>query len=125
MTKRIKRRNSANELYDNYTFPQKLIHYHNGFHITEGIYDIVHNENFSQIIDIICQHKKNFETEIWKFSRQNQNKFILMGSNTTNVQFIQLENIEADFYFDDLVLLKKNKLICLPIEENLYKSDLQ
>ncbi|WP_409515138.1 DUF6876 family protein [Chryseobacterium sp.] len=120
MTKRIKRRNSANELYDNYTFPQKLIQYRNGIHITEGIYDIVHNENFSQIIDIICRHKKNFEVEIWKFSRQHENRFTLMASNTLNIPFLKLENIEVDFYFDDLILIKKNRLICLPIEENLY-----
>lgn len=118
--KMAKIRSSANELYDFYKYPQKLIKYKYGFKITEGINEIGNDENIFSILDIICRHKKNFEVEIWEFKRDRSNLFSLTGKDKFRTEFIQIPDLEFDFYFDDLVILKKGKLVCLPIEENLY-----
>lgn len=120
MKNRTKQRTSANDLYDFYNTPEKLINYKNGFHLTKGIYDIANDENCFLILDMICRHKKNFEIEIWKFKRDIQNQFILTGKNKSGYKFVEIPNLESDFYFDDLTILKKGKIICLPIEENIY-----
>lgn len=120
MKNRIKQRTSANDLYNVYTVPEKLIQYKDGFHLTEGIYDIADNENCFSVLDMICRHKRNFEVEIWEFKRHTQNLFILTGKDQSGYKFVEIPKLESDFYFDDLTLLKKGKLLCLPIEENMY-----
>ena len=117
---RIKQRTSANDLYNVYTITEKLIQYKDGFYLTEGIYDLAYNENCFSVLDMICRHKRNFEVEIWEFKRDIQNLFILTGKNKPGYEFVKISKLESDFYFDDFTLLKKGKLLCLPIEENMY-----
>lgn len=124
MIKRTKLRSSANNLYDYYTTPEKLIKYNNGFHITQGIYDIANDENCFLILNIICRHKMNFEVEIWEFKRDFQNLFTLSGKDINGDKFVEFQKIESDFYFDDLTITKKGKLLCLPIEESIYQQEL-
>ena len=119
--KKTKIRTSANYLYDLYTTREKLINYKNGFCLTQGINDIIDDENCSFILDIICRQKQNFQIEIWEFSRYNGNIFTLSGKSIQRLNFVEISNLESDFYFDDLIILKKGKLICLPIEENIYR----
>lgn len=117
--KKIKHRSSVNDLYDFYIVPEKLIKYKD-FYFTEGIYNIANDENCFLILDIICHQKKNFNTEIWNFSRDNDNLFSLTGKSKQGFTFTEILNVESDFYFDDFTIIKKEKLLCLPSEENLY-----
>lgn len=120
MKKISKIRNSANSLYNFYKYPVDLIPYKNGFNITEGIHDMASEENWFYFLDIICFHEKRFKTETWQFSRENDNLFILAGYSETEVQFTKIPNLEFDFFFDDLTIVKKEKLICLPVEKDIY-----
>ncbi|MCY1692710.1 hypothetical protein OVA29_21585 [Exiguobacterium sp. SL14] len=72
------------------------------------------------LIDIICYHKINFDIEIWKFSREKGNIFLLIGTNELDFKFVEFQNLESDFYFDDLIIVKKRNLLCLPIEVDIY-----
>lgn len=120
MKKCSKIRSSANSLYDFYKYPVDLIKYKNGFKITQGIYDMANEENWFPFLDIICFHEKKFKTEIWQFSRENDHLFTLTGNSEENIMFTEIQDLESDFFFDELTLIKKGKLICLPIEENIY-----
>ena len=120
MRKLSKIRSSANSLYDFYKYPTDLIPYKNGFNITEGIHDMTCEENWFYFLDMICFHKKRFKKEIWQFSRENDNVFTLTGNSERNVQFTEIPDLESDFFFDDFTLVKKEKLICLPVEEDIY-----
>ena len=119
MRKNTKHRSSANDLYDFYTTPEKLIKYKK-FNFTLGINTIATDENCFLILDIICHQKKNFDIEIWKFSRDNNNLFSLTGKSKQGFTFTEIKNVESDFYFDDFTIIKKEKLLCLPIEEKIY-----
>jgi len=120
MKSKLRKRTSANDLYNHYTVRENLIKYENGFYVTEGINDIALYENCFWLIDIICHHKINFDIEFWKFSRENNNKFLLSATNKRDSKFVELQNLESDFYFDDLTIIKKGKLLCLPIEDYIY-----
>lgn len=115
-----KNKSSANDLYDYFDIPEKLIKYKNGFNLTEGINEIGHYENCFWLIDIICHQKKYFDVELWKFTRDRENLFTLTGKNKLEYIFVELHNLESNFYFDNLTILKKGKLLCLPIEEDIY-----
>lgn len=119
MKKKLVNRSSANFLYDYFTVPEKLHKYHN-YSLTEGINELSINENCFWLIDIICHHKINFDIEVWKFSREKGNIFLLTGINMQDIKFVEFSNLESDFYFDDLTILKKRKLLCLPIEADIY-----
>lgn len=120
MKKRYENRSSANFLYDYFTVPEKLHEYHNGYYLSEGINEIALYENCYFVLDLICNHKLNFEIEIWHFARYTQDLFFLTGKNKNDIIFVEIKNLQSDFYFDDLIILKKGKLLCLPIEENIY-----
>lgn len=115
-------RTSANDLYDIYLVPQLFHKYKNGFKLTEGVYDIVNYESCTWLIDKILeqQYSFDFKIEIWVLSRVDNDEFTLTGKNKLGFEFIVLENLISDFYFDDLTIIKKDKIFCLPIEESLY-----
>lgn len=120
MSTKQNNRTSANDLYDIYLEPMKLLFYKRDFVVTEGINDIAYYENCYLVLDLICNHKKNYCLEIWEFSRIENKMFSLTGKNLEGKIFVEIKNIQSDFYFDDLIIIKKGKLLCLPIEENLY-----
>lgn len=120
MKNKLSKRSSANELYDMFIVPEKLIPYRNGFNITEGVNEIGFYENCFDILDIICNHKVNYEIEWWEFSRDHDNLFSLKAKNKQGEIFVDIKNLQSEFYFDDLVIIKRGKLLCLPIEENIY-----
>ena len=120
MRKKLKKRSFANDLYDFYTIPEKFIKYKNSFYLTQGVYDLVNDENCFVILNIICRHKTNFEFETWEFKRDFQNLFTLSGKDINGDKFVEFQKIESDFYFDDLIIIKKGKLLSLPIEEKIY-----
>lgn len=120
MNTKTSNRTSANDLYDIYLEPEELHIYKNKFKLTEGINDIAYYENCYWVIDQICLHKKNFNLEIWELSRNQNEIFTLMGKSQLGIVFVEIKNLQSDFYFDNLIILKKDKLLCLPLEENLY-----
>ncbi|WP_442780867.1 DUF6876 family protein [Chryseobacterium sp. SL1] len=107
-------------MYDIYTVTEKLIKYKSTFNLTQGINDIVLYEDCFWFIDIICHHKINFDVELWELRREKGNLFTITGKNKLQIKFVELHNIQSDFYFDDLTIVKKGKLLCLPIEESMY-----
>ncbi len=120
MKKLSKIRSSANNLYDFYKYPLDLIKYKNSFKITQGIQDILLEEDIEPIIKMIINHKRIFKVEVWKFSRSGQNLFTLSAKNKSGLQFVDIPNLTSGFFFDDICIIKKSQLLCLPVEEELY-----
>lgn len=120
MKKCSKIRSSANSLYDFYKYSTDLIQYNNGFKITQGIQDILFEEDIESIIKLIIKHKINYQVEIWEFSRNKHNLFTLSAKDKSGLIFVDIANLESNFFFDDIIIIKKQNLLCLPIEEKLY-----
>lgn len=120
MSKKLSKRTSANDLYDNYLEPEELHTYKNNFKLTDGIKEVAYYENCFWVIDLICHHKKNFSLEIWEFGRIDNEIFTLTGKNETGDVFVEIKNLQSDFYFDDFIIIKRDKLLCLPIEVSIY-----
>lgn len=120
MKKCSKIRSSANILYDFYKYPTDLIQYKNGFKITQGIQDILFEEDIESIIKMIIKHKINFKVEVWEFSRNDKNLFTLSAKNESGLIFVDIPNLESNFFFDDMHIIKKETFLCLPIEEKMY-----
>ena len=120
--KNSSRRSSANDLYDVYSVPQKLHDYENGYKFTEGVYDIATYEDCFWLLDLILDHQinLNFENQIWHFKRTHQESFTLTCKNKEGYKLAEIENLQTNFYFDDLTIIKKDKMFCLPIEESMY-----
>ncbi|ASK31336.1 hypothetical protein CEY12_15025 [Chryseobacterium sp. T16E-39] len=116
------RRNSANELYDVYSYSQDLHDYKDGYKLTEGINDLVTFEDCSWLFEMILDEQLNLnsENQIWILKRTIPNSFTLTCKNKSGHKLAEIKNLEANFYFDDLTVIKKDKLFCLPTEENLY-----
>lgn len=120
MSKKLNNRTSVNDLYDNYLEPEELHNYKRSFKLSEGINEIAYYENCYWVIDLICHHKNKFSLEIWEFCRIENEIFTLKGKDKSGEVFVEIENLQSDFYFDDFVIVKKDKLLCLPIEQNIY-----
>ncbi|MCT2409973.1 hypothetical protein NZD88_20655 [Chryseobacterium antibioticum] len=115
-------RNSANDLYNIYTSREKLHEYKNGFKLTEGIYDIAVYEDCFSLIDLILEQQcgPKLEIQIWELIRREENAFNLTCSNVRNEILYEKNNLRIDFYFDYLQIFKIGKLLCLPIEKDIY-----
>ncbi|ASW75267.1 hypothetical protein IQ37_19225 [Chryseobacterium piperi] len=115
-------RTSANDLYNVYLVPEELHGYKDGYEFTEGVYDITTYENCLWLFDLILDQKTDAdpETQIWCLKRMKQDFFMLTCKNKEGRKCAEIKNVEACFYFDDLTIIKKGKLFCLPIEENIY-----
>lgn len=120
MKKLSKIRSSAHSLYDFYKYPIDLIQYKNGYKITQGIQDVIDDEDIEPVIKIIIKHKINYKVEVWEFSRTDQNLFTLSAKNEAGLKFLEIANLESDFFFDDISIIKRQKLLCLPMEKELY-----
>jgi hypothetical protein len=116
------RRNFANDLYDVYSTPTDLHDYKDGYKLTEGIYDLANYEDCLWLFDLILDQQidLNPEKQIWFFTRTQQNFFTLLCKNKEGNKLAEVENVQANFYFDDLTIIKKDQLFCLPIEEKIY-----
>ncbi|MBT2621583.1 DUF6876 family protein [Chryseobacterium sp. ISL-6] len=116
------RRNFANDLYDVYSVPQDLHDYKDGYKFTEGIYDLTNYEDCLWLLDLILDQQidLNPEFQIWYFTRTHQNSFTLVCKNKEGNKIAETENVQANFYFDDVTIIKKDQLFCLPIEEKNY-----
>lgn len=116
------RRNSANDLYNVYSSPQDLHEYKNEYLFTEGINDLANFEDCFWLLDMILdeQHNLNSETQIWTLKSVLPHSFTLTCKSKDGQKLVEIKNLEADFYFDDLIIIKKDKLFCLPVEESIY-----
>ncbi|MFP7656661.1 DUF6876 family protein [Chryseobacterium proteolyticum] len=116
------RRNSANELYNVYSVAQDLHDYKEEYQFTEGINDMINFEDCLWLFDLILEEQphSDSETQVWTLKRVLPHSFTLTCKNKAGQKLAEIKNIEASFYFDDLIVIKKDKLFCLPVEENIY-----
>ncbi|MET3034848.1 DUF6876 family protein [Chryseobacterium sp. NRRL B-14859] len=124
INKHNKVKNSANELYDIYTFPNKLHGYKNGYQITEGVNDIAVYENCFWLLDLILEQQLfpelDYDIQNWKLERIGDDLFNLSCSYENGEIVEEIKGLEVDFYFDDLKIVKKGNIFCLPIEKEFY-----
>jgi len=120
--KRNKKRNSVNTLYDSYTSTEELFEFKEGYKLTKGIVDVSNEEDCSWLLEIILeeQPKLNCETQHWHFKRVEGSVFRLYCTDEKGVILTEKNDISIPFYFDDLFLLVKKNLLCLPIESKMY-----
>lgn len=116
------RRSSANDLYNVYLFHQELHDYEKEYKFTEGVNDVVNFEDCFWLIDLILDQQINLNSEIqiWHIGRVQQNSFTLTCKNKEGHKLAEIGNLQTGFYFDDLTIIKKDNVFCLPIEENIY-----
>lgn len=120
--KNSKLKNSANSLYDIYVTPMQLHDYNKKIKLSEGVYDIASYENCFWLIDLILEEGPTLDTRLLTFEleRVKDDHFSLTCSFENGKLLYRQGNLNVNFYFDYLKILKKGKILCLPIEENLY-----
>ncbi|AZA81604.1 hypothetical protein C1637_03260 [Chryseobacterium lactis] len=122
--KHYKIKNSANDLYDIYTFPDKLYEYKEGYKITEGINNIAEYENCFWLLDLIVNQQEHpeldCEVQNWELQKIEDGLFDLSCSHENEHVIHEVKGLQKGFYFDDFRIMKKGNIFCLPIEKELY-----
>lgn len=120
--KRAKKRNSANTLYDMYKSVEDIYDFKGDYHISQGVFDLINGEDCDWLLDLIVDQQSKLSCDIqnWHLKRIEGENFALLCSNEDGQVINQINDISLRFYFDDLFLLVKKKLICLPIESKIY-----
>ncbi|REC48894.1 DUF6876 family protein [Chryseobacterium pennipullorum] len=122
--KHYKIKNSANDLYDIYTFADTLYEYKEGYKITEGINNVAVNENCFWLLDLIVNQQEqpglDCEVQNWELQRIEDGLFDLICSRENEVTIHKVKGLDVRFYFDDFRMMKKGNILCLPIEKELY-----
>ncbi|ASE63478.1 hypothetical protein EGY07_19700 [Chryseobacterium indologenes] len=122
--KHNKIKNSANDLYDIYTFPDSLHEYKEGHKITEGINNVAVYENCFWLLDLILNQQVHpgldCEVQNWELQRIEDGLFDLSCSYENDITIHKVKGLEVGFYFDDFRIMKKGNIFCLPIEKELY-----
>lgn len=120
--KRNKKRNSVNTLYDSYTSTEELFEFKKGYKLTKGIVDVSTEEDCDWLLELILeeQSKLNCDVQNWHLKRIEGNLFMLYCTDQNGVVLTEVNDLSIRFYFDDLFLLVKNNLLCLPIESKMY-----
>lgn len=123
-SKNHKIKNSANDLYDVYTSPDRLYEYKKGHKITEGINNVAVYENCFWLLDLILNQQEHpsldCEVQNWELQRIENGLFDLSCSRENKMVIHEVKGLEIGFYFDDLRITKKGNLFCLPMEKELY-----
>lgn len=120
--KRNKKRNSVNTLYDSYTSTEELFEFKEGYKLTKGIVDVSNEEDCDWLLEIILEEQPKLDCEIqhWHLKRIEGSMFRLYCTDQSGVVLTEVNDISIPFYFDDLFLLVKKNLLCLPIESKMY-----
>jgi hypothetical protein len=115
-------KNSANDLYDIYTTEKQLYEYKMGIKLSEGVNDIATYEECFWLIDLIYkdQPKLNSQPLIYELEKLEENNFTLKCSYENGVVVSVQNNLKVSFYFEYLQIVRKGKILCLPIENSLY-----
>lgn len=115
-------KNSANDLYDIYTTENQLYEYKMGIKLSEGVNDIATYEECFWLIDLIYkdQPKLNSQPLIYELEKFEENNFTLKCSYENGVVVSEQNNLKVNFYFEYLQIVRKGKILCLPIENSLY-----
>ncbi len=116
-------KNSANDLYDFYQYPEELHSYRGLISITLGIHDLITEENCSWILDVILENQQTLSDhniQIWKLYRIGQDTFNLTCSTDNGEVIFTCENQKFKSFWDYLQIIKKGYLLCLPVERNIY-----
>lgn len=120
--KRNKKRNSANTLYDAYKAVEDLYDFKGGYKLSKGIFDVSSGEDCDWLLEIILdeQSKLFCETQYWHLKRVESNTFMLYCKDEDGNVLTEINDISINFFFDDLFLVVKKNLLCLPIESKMY-----
>ncbi|WP_419871058.1 DUF6876 family protein [Chryseobacterium sp. CT-SW4] len=115
-------KNSANDLYDIYTTEKQLYEYKMGIKLSEGVNDIATYEDCFWLIDLIYkdQPKLNSQPLIYELEKVEENNFTLKCFYENGVVVSEQNNLKVSFYFEYLQIVRKGKILCLPIENSLY-----
>jgi hypothetical protein len=116
-------KNSVNHLYDIYKYPETLHRYKNIINLTAGVYDMATEEDCYWLLDAILENQSTLSgtaVQIWELSRVKGDTFNLTCSDENGENLYMSEEPKFEFYFDHLQVIKKDDLICLPIEKSIY-----
>ncbi|WP_312900079.1 DUF6876 family protein [Chryseobacterium taichungense] len=120
--KRNKKRNSANTLYDAYKAAEDLYDYKEGYKLSKGIFDVSNEEDCKWLLEIILNEQSSLycEFQYWHLKRIEGSTFMLYCTDEEGNVLTEINDISINFFFDDLFLLVKKNLLCLPIESKMY-----
>lgn len=116
-------KNSVNHLYDIYKYPETLHRYKNIINLTAGVYDMATEEDCYWLLDAILENQSTLSgtaVQVWELSRVKGDTFKLTCSDENGENLYINEESKFEFYFDYLQVIKKDDLICLPIEKSIY-----
>lgn len=91
--------------------------------ITDGIKEVAEKEECFWFLDVICSYQsqenfKNARYQKWKLERIEDTQFLVTASNLDNGEVMATQEIEfSDFFFRELIMLKKDNVILLPSED--------
>lgn len=122
INKKGKMKNSANDLYDIYTIGKQLYEYKMGIKLSEGVNDVATYEDCFWLIDLIFKNQPKLYSQplIYELEKFEENNFTLKCSYENGVVVSEQNNLKVGFYFDYLQIIRKGKILCLPIENSLY-----
>jgi hypothetical protein len=116
-------KNSVNHLYDIYKYPETLHRYKNVINLTAGVYDMATEEDCYWLLDAILENQSTLSgtaVQVWELSRVKGDTFNLTCFDENGENLYINEEPKFEFYFDHLQVIKKDDLICLPIEKSIY-----
>ncbi|MDR4895110.1 MULTISPECIES: DUF6876 family protein [unclassified Chryseobacterium] len=113
----------ANDYYRHCFGTENYYQYNTGHYLTDGVKEIAENENCFWFADIICSYQylnkfKNTQYQKWILERVKNCEFKVTASNLDDGEILITQEIPlSDFYFKELVFLKKDNIILLPSED--------
>lgn len=113
----------ANDYYRHCFGTETYHQYNRDTYLTDGVKELAETEECFWFLDVIesYQNEKNFKEidyQKWFLERVQGNEFKVTASNLDNGEVLAVQEIPfSDFFFKELVFLKKDNIILLPSED--------
>lgn len=113
----------ANDYYKHCFGTENYYQYYPDHYLTDGVKEVAENENCFWFVDVICSYQsinkfKKIKYQKWFLERIKNSEFKVTATNLDDGEiFITQEVPLSDFYFRELVFLKKDNIILLPSED--------